>query len=171
MGIWRRGRLGGRALSPGVHCETVLINVTQDTLGASTTLLTLFSSAISQYATHGHPMREHLKSIRTREENLDELKRRRKAVGAKAETAEKKLSKMSSEHKNLQVQTDSLNALRAEIRSMDSEIMSEEAFLGDFKRSTTRAWMGLKFGGLLECCEKGTVSFDLLFFRYLLIVP
>lgn len=103
-------------------------------------------------------MRDHLKSIRTREENLDELKRRRKNVGAKAETAERKLSKMSPEHKNLPMQTDTLNSLRAEIRSLDSEIMSEEAALGDFKRITTRAWMGLKFGGLVECAEKGTVS-------------
>ena len=101
-------------------------------------------------------MREYLKSIRTREENLDELKRRRKAVSSKADAAEKKLSKMSSEHKNLHLQTDSLNVLRAEIRSLDSEIMSEEASLGDFKRTTTRQWMGLKFGALLECSENFT---------------
>lgn len=102
-------------------------------------------------------MREYLKSIRTREENLDELKRRRKALSSKADTAEKKLGKMSPEHKNLHLQTDSLNVLRAEIRSLDSDIMTEEALLGDFKRTTTRQWMGLKFGALLECSEKGTV--------------
>ncbi|KAF9457410.1 hypothetical protein BDZ94DRAFT_1202761 [Collybia nuda] len=129
-----------------------------DTLSASTTLLNHFSSALSQYAAHGHPMRDHLKSIRTREENLDDLKRRRKNVGAKAESAERKLSKMSPEHKNLPMQTDTLNSLRSEIHSLDSEIMSEEAGLGDFKRSTTRAWMGLKFGGLVECAEKGTIA-------------
>jgi hypothetical protein len=102
-------------------------------------------------------MREYLKSIRTREENLDDLKRRRKAVSSKADAAERKLSKMSPEHKNHRMQTDSLNVLRAEIRSLDSEIMSEESTLGDFKRTTTRQWMGLKFGALLECSEKGTV--------------
>lgn len=128
-----------------------------DTLSASTTLLAQFATALSQYATHGHPMREYLKSIRTREENLDELKRRRKALSSKADTAEKKLGKMSPEHKNLHLQTDSLNVLRAEIRSLDSDIMTEEALLGDFKRTTTRQWMGLKFGALLECSEKGTI--------------
>jgi hypothetical protein len=106
-------------------------------------------------------MRESLKSIRTREENLDELKRRRKAVSSKADGVEKKLSKMGPEHKNLHMQTDSLNVLRAEIRAIDSDIMSEEAALGDFKRSTTRQWVGLKFGGLLECSEKGIVRYVL----------
>jgi hypothetical protein len=102
-------------------------------------------------------MRDHLKSIRTREEGLDELKRRRRTVARKAEDAEKKLSKMSPEHKNLGTQTELLNHLRDEIRTMDSDIMSEEAAVGDFKRTASRMWLGLKFGGLLECCEKGTV--------------
>ena len=30
--------------------------------------------------------------------------------------------------------------------------------LADFKRSSTKNWMMLKFGGLLECAEKATVS-------------
>ncbi|KAG6878967.1 hypothetical protein C0992_006261 [Termitomyces sp. T32_za158] len=129
-----------------------------DILGASATLLALWATSISQFSAHEHPMRDNLKAIRTREENLDDLKRRRKSVGAKAEAAERKLSKMAPENKNLLAQTDSLNALRAEIRSMDSEIMTEEAALGDFKRTMTRTWMGLKFGALLECSEKGTIA-------------
>lgn len=131
----------------------------QDTLSCSTAILNHFSTALSQYATHGHGIRDGLKSIRTREEALDDLRRRRKNVAAKAESAEKKLSKMSPEHKNLGMQTNTLNQLRDEIRSMDSDIMTEEAALGDFKRATTRTCMGLKFGGLLECCEKGAVSY------------
>jgi hypothetical protein len=99
-----------------------------------------------------------MKSVRSREEALDEMKRRRKSLASKADAAEKKLSKMSPEHKNMAMQTDTLNRLRDEIRQIDSEIMTEEAALGDFKRDTTRSWMGLKFGGLLECCEKGSVS-------------
>jgi prefoldin subunit 5 len=102
-------------------------------------------------------MRDQLKAIRTREEALEDLRRRRRNVVKKAEDADKKLSKMSPEHKNLAMQTELLNRLRDDIRTMDSEIMTEEAALGDFKRTSTRMWMGLKFGGLLEMCEKGTV--------------
>jgi len=103
-------------------------------------------------------MRDQLKSIRTREEALNELKQRRRTLVPKAEDAEKKLSKMNPGHKNFSMQTDLLNRLRDEIRAMDSDIMSEEAALGDFKRTASRMWVGLKFGGLLQCCEKGTVS-------------
>lgn len=106
-------------------------------------------------------MREQLKVVRTREENLDELKRRRRNVASKADSAEKKLQRMGPEHKNLMQQTEQLNRLREEIRGLDSEIMREEAAIGDFKRSATRAWLGLKFGGLLECCEKGVVRSNL----------
>ncbi|EDR13466.1 uncharacterized protein LACBIDRAFT_308413 [Laccaria bicolor S238N-H82] len=64
---------------------------------------------------------------------------------------------MGSEHKHLQMQNELLNRLNGEIRAMDGEIMSEETGLGDFKRSTIRVVMGLKFGGLVECCEKGVI--------------
>ncbi|KAJ3507334.1 hypothetical protein NLJ89_g6364 [Agrocybe chaxingu] len=129
-----------------------------DILSASTTILNHFSTALSQYAAHGHVMREHLKAIRTREESLGELKRRRHTVMRKAEDADKKLSRMGAEHKNLAMQTETLNRLREEIRMMDTDIMAEEAALEDFKRTATRMWMGLKFGGLLECCEKGMIA-------------
>lgn len=111
-------------------------------------------------------MRDQLKAIRTKEEALDELKRRRRTVARKADDADKKLSKMSPEHKNLAIQTDLLNRLRDEIRTLDSDIMTEEAALADFKRTSTRMWMGLKFGGLSEMCEKGTVRVACLVLYY-----
>ena len=117
-----------------------------------------FSNALSVFANHEGAIREQMKAVRTREENLDELKRRRRSVISDADSAERKLSKMNPENKNLQQQTDLLNRLRDEIRQMDADIAAEEASLGDFKRSSVRAWMGRKFGGLLECCEKGVVS-------------
>jgi hypothetical protein len=98
-----------------------------------------------------------MKSVRTREEKLDELKKHRKSVGGKADAAERKLNKMNPEHKSLNQQTELLNSLRDQCRNMDSDIMSEEAAIGDFKRNITREWMTLKFGGLLELSEKGTV--------------
>lgn len=99
-----------------------------------------------------------MKAVRTREENLDEVKRRRKGLVSKADAADKKLSRMSAENKNFQSQADSLNKLREEIRGLDTEILNEEASLGDYKRSTAKNWMGIKFGALMECCGKGMVS-------------
>ncbi|KAK0475759.1 hypothetical protein IW261DRAFT_1492731 [Armillaria novae-zelandiae] len=131
-----------------------------DTLGASTSIMAHFTHALTSYATHEHAIRDHMKSIRAREEALDDLKRKRKVIVGRAEAAERKLSKMSPEHKNLALQTDTLNQLRDQIRSLDSDIMTEEAALGDFKRATTRSMMGLKFGGLLELSEKGVIVGD-----------
>jgi hypothetical protein len=99
-----------------------------------------------------------MKAVRSREENLDELRRRRRAVGASADSAERKLSKMGPEHKSLIAQTDQLNRLREEMRTLDSEIMTDEARVGDFKRESTQKWMGLKFGGLSEVGEKSSVG-------------
>ncbi|KAH9941303.1 uncharacterized protein BXZ73DRAFT_42005 [Epithele typhae] len=132
-----------------------------DTLAVSNALLSHFATALITFANHETTIREQMKSVRTREENLDELKRRRKSVFADAEGAERKLSKMNPENKNLQQQTEILNRLRDEIRQMDADIMAEEANLGDFKRSSVRSWMGRKFGALLECCEKGVIVGEL----------
>jgi hypothetical protein len=41
---------------------------------------------------------------------------------------------MGPENKNLPGQTDLLEKLRQEMRSMDTEIVMEESKLGDFKR-------------------------------------
>jgi len=67
---------------------------------------------------------------------------------------------MGPEHKNLSVQNDLLSRLQTEIRSLDTDLMVEEAALGDFKRSASKAFMGLKFGALLDCCQKGIVRFS-----------
>ncbi|CCM03443.1 uncharacterized protein FIBRA_05576 [Fibroporia radiculosa] len=128
-----------------------------DVLIASCAMSQYFADALVAYANHEMSVRDHMKSVRTREERLDDLRRRRKSVAADAESAERKLGKMGPDNKNLQTQTDLLNKLRDEIRIMDTDIMAEEASLGDYKRSSAKAWMGLKFGGLVECSEKGTI--------------
>jgi len=55
-------------------------------------------------------------------------------------------------------QTNMLAQLTDEMRQLDTEILSEEARVGDFKRRVTKQFMLLKFGGLLEFAEKATVS-------------
>ena len=101
-----------------------------------------------------------MKSVRTQEEKLDILKHRRKGVVSKADSAERKLSKLDPSHKNAPAQTELLTRLREEIRELDSEIMTEETKLGDLKRTAAQDWMSLKFGGLQECCRKGLVCFS-----------
>ncbi|KDQ18147.1 hypothetical protein BOTBODRAFT_29483 [Botryobasidium botryosum FD-172 SS1] len=128
-----------------------------DILSQATALLSHFAVALTQYATHENTMRAHLKAIRTREEKLDETKRRKRSVSSEAEAAERKLSKMSPEHKNLPAQTSTLANLREELRNLDNSILNEEARLSDFKRTTTKDFMALKFGGLLECAEKARI--------------
>jgi hypothetical protein len=129
----------------------------QDILSASTSLLKIFSSALVEYASHGDYMRKQLKVIRTKEESLDNLKRCRHNALRKAKTLDKKLIKMGSDNKNFASQMESLVQLQEEIQKMDSDILSEETALNRFKRTATKSWMGLKFGGLVECCQKGTV--------------
>ena len=85
------------------------------------------------------------------------MRRRKKSLMSKADSADKKLSKMSPENKNLRQQTDLLTNLREQIGKLDVDIMNEEAGLGDWKRIKAREWMGVLFGGLLECSEKGAV--------------
>lgn len=111
-----------------------------------------------------------MKALRTREENLDEMKRKRKSLQNNADSADRKLSKMSAENKNFQSQADALNRLRDEIRAMDTDIMTEEASLGDFKRTSAKNWMGMKFGALMESCEKGAVSSSRAYSEFHLII-
>lgn len=70
------------------------------------------------FTDHSANLRGCYKRIREREEALDELRRRRRATGAKAETAEKKLAKMGPENKALPNQTELLERLRADMRQV-----------------------------------------------------
>lgn len=143
---------------------------------------------------------------------MDDLKKRRRSVGSKADSAEKKrqsfrdlppqlrltdpfrcdviyiVVKMSSENKYLQQQTDLLQTLRNEIRSLDSLIMQEgelcnldvspvrpasycsdalrdftlsEAKLSDSKRLSTKEGLAIKFSALSELAEKMTIVGEL----------
>lgn len=96
-------------------------------------------------------------AVYTREEALEDMDRRRKSLISKADSADKKLNKTSPENGYLRQQTEILKALRDQIRTLDVEIMDEEANLSSWKRIEAREWMGVLFGALLECSEKGTV--------------
>jgi DNA repair ATPase RecN len=106
----------------------------QDVLNHSSTLLSQLSVAMRTFAQHEASMRACFKRIREREEQLDELRRRRRTTGQKAETAERKLAKMGPENKQLVQQTELLEQLRNQMRQLDSDIVNEEAKNGDFKR-------------------------------------
>lgn len=98
-----------------------------------------------------------MKAIRTREEHLDGLRKSRKVVDNKMDSAERKLTKMGTDSKHLASQAELLAQLNEQSLSLDKEITAKEAELGDFKRTATREWMSIKFGGLVECSEKATV--------------
>ncbi|KAH7868228.1 hypothetical protein EV359DRAFT_16399, partial [Lentinula novae-zelandiae] len=62
--------------------------------------------------------------------------------------------------KNLADQVELANRTREQIDALNEEITNEEAALMDYKKRKARAWMEIKFGGLLECCEKGSIACD-----------
>ena len=103
-----------------------------------------------------------MKFVQSRQKALVDLRRRRRDVGTSAEAAKKKLNKMNPEHKDFGVRTIDFNTREVEMAFMDKEIARQDAELGDYKRKCARDWMGFKFGGLVECCEKGVVRASLL---------
>jgi hypothetical protein len=100
-----------------------------------------------------------MKVVRTQEERLDQLRNHRKGMASRADTAGRKLKKMDPGHKDLLKQVALHAGLRNSIRELDLEVMTREAELRDLKRTSTKVWMTLKFGGLQECCRKGIVRF------------
>lgn len=73
---------------------------------------------MQRFGEHEASIRGHYKAIRTKDEEFEELKKRRRAVGRNAETAERKLQKMGPENKNLPSQTELLERLREEMRQV-----------------------------------------------------
>ena len=92
-----------------------------------------------------------------RGDSLDSLKQRRDRAHRKAEETANQLSKMDPENKYFSMHTEALKRLRKDVRKMDADIKSEDAAFGDFKRTATKVWLNLKFGGLQDCCERGAV--------------
>ncbi|KAL9934606.1 hypothetical protein V8E36_006381 [Tilletia maclaganii] len=125
-----------------------------DVLGKLCTLFQQYEAGVERYHAHVSNIRLHFKSIRTREEGLADLKARKRALAARIDSLEKKLSKMGPENKQLMQTTGQLKDSRNEMVSMEADVRSEESALGDFKRRTARDALTLKCGGLQELAEK-----------------
>jgi len=132
-----------------------------DVLSHANSILQHLAQAIQTYAARSGDIRILFKNIRSREEALEDLLKRRRQTGNRAEREEKKLAKMGQENKNLQTQTELLQSLRDQMRQMDTEILVEEAKLGDFKRQATKEALAIKFGGCFELAEKAQIVGEL----------
>lgn len=128
-----------------------------DILSSSRTLLTHFSGALSRYSSIQNVIRDNMKAVRTREESLDDLQRRRRRTAASVESIKKKLTRMNQETKAFSAQMDALDISCEEMRNLDAKIAREQSTIVAFKRKCTKNWLTLKFGGLAECCEKGMI--------------
>jgi len=84
-----------------------------------------------------------MKDVRSHTEDLEELHKAHK--GIKANVIELQKKGRSSE------------AAKKDLKEMDQDIAKKEATLGDFKRHSIKTWLGHKFGGLEELCEKGLI--------------
>lgn len=128
-----------------------------DILSSSRTLLAHFSGALNRYSSIQNVVRDNMKAVRTREESLDDLKRRRRRTATSVESIKKKLTRMNQETKAFGAQMDALNISCEDMRNLDAKIAHEQSTIVAFKRKCTKNWLTLKFGGLTECCEKGMI--------------
>lgn len=132
-----------------------------DITNASLLLSTHIAAAFNTFADHELAIRAQLKDVRTKEEQLDELRRRRKTVAGKLEAQERKLSKMGPENKGLSLANEQLVSLQNELRHLDTSILVDMSRLSDYKRRILRSILTLKYGGLVELSEKLTIIGDL----------
>jgi DNA repair ATPase RecN len=119
--------------------DAVVVNH-QDTLGKVTKLLANdLAKAEEEYADHLSNFRMYFKQLRTREERFSQLKKNKDSLQGKIDAAEKKLAKMSPEHKDLATLSQKLADLRNEMVGMEHSVMNEEAAIGDNRRQTARS--------------------------------
>ncbi|PLW31865.1 hypothetical protein PCANC_03617 [Puccinia coronata f. sp. avenae] len=128
-----------------------------DILPKLSILLCHLADAQSRFSDHDGTYRMHFKSIRMREESLTALKKSKETVQTKIPGLEKKITKMSSENKDLPVLTSRLQEARSELISLENSVAIEEARLSDFKRETVREGLSLRLGAMLELAEKMTI--------------
>jgi hypothetical protein len=127
-----------------------LIRVPQNTISECSRLLNHWISSFASFAVHIAYIRECLETLRTREEALEDMYRRRESLDSKANSAWKKTGGSLGGNPLYM-------GLLNELHAFDTKIANEKASLSDWKRIKGREWVGVLFGGLLECSEKGTV--------------
>jgi len=77
------------------------------------------------------------------------------SLKSQANSADKKLNKMTPGDGYFQQQADVVRNLREQIRILDAEIMDEKPRLSDWKRVKAREWMNVLFDGLFKCNATG----------------
>lgn len=133
-----------------------------DTLGKVAKLLANdLAKAEEEYADHLANFRMYFKQLRTREEKFSQLKKNKDTLQGKIDSAEKKLSKMSPEHKDLATWTQKLSDLRNEMVGMENSVFNEEAAIGDYRRQTARSAVSHQLAALCQLGEKMTIIGEL----------
>lgn len=108
------------------------------------------AKAEEEYADHLSNFRMYFKQLRTREEKFSQLKKNKDTLQGKIDSAEKKLAKMSPEHKDLGTWTQKLSDLRKEMLNMESSVMHEDAAIGDYRRQTARSAVSHQVSNLIR---------------------
>lgn len=115
-----------------------------DVLAKVAILFQYVATAETQFSEHDATFRLHFKAIRTREESLAMLKRKRDSLASSIESQEKKVGRMKEEHRDLPVAAERLREMRQEMIGTENTVTNEETRLADYKRTTTREALSLK---------------------------
>lgn len=122
-----------------------------DVLSKWASLLEAFPNALESLNQHLQiNVRPDYKRIRTKEEQLIDLKAKFRNLTARIESVEKKLAKMGPENKELPKTTQLLSDLRTESSAMQLQLAQDSASLEDFKRSAMHSALGNKAAALMQ---------------------
>ncbi|GAA6031723.1 hypothetical protein JCM8097_001953 [Rhodosporidiobolus ruineniae] len=132
-----------------------------DVLTKVYTLYDWLAKAEVSFCEHSGNSRLKFKEIRSKEEALSALKKTRDSLAGRIEAAERKVSKMKEENKDLPNAKQRLRDMQQEMIGLENSVLTEETALGDFKRSATREALSLKLGALLELAEKTVIVAEL----------
>jgi hypothetical protein len=126
-------------------------------------MLSLYSDALFVYADESRSIPDHMKSVQPREEALDEVRKSRDIHSSKTQSLESKVANMAVTHKKYAEHRELLEEYKEQERVMNAQYASDEAAFMDFRRTTIKEWMLLKFRGLLDCAKKAVVTIHSLY--------